>query len=67
MLYAHNTQTMSTAAKPANVMNMVLTTHFFWTRPPKRTARPGTLIRATNVAAVSCQALSPVFSHGWSE
>ena len=46
---------------------MVLTTHFFWTNPPKRTARPGTLISATKVAAVNCQALSPVFSQGWSE
>ena len=67
ILYAHNTQTMSTAAKPANVMNMVLTTHFFWTKPPKSTARPGTLISATKVAAVSCQALSPVSSQGWSD
>ena len=67
ILYAHRTHTMSTEAKPANVINMVLTTHFFWTKPPNRTARPGTLIRATNVAAVSCQALSPVFSQAWSE
>lgn len=67
ILNAHNTQTIRTEAKPANVINMVLTTHFFWTKPPKRTARPGTLIRATKVAAVSCQALSPVFSHAWSE
>ena len=58
---------MSTAAKPANVIRIVLTTHFFWTKPPKSTARPGTLMRATNVAAVSCQALSPVSSHAWSD
>ena len=26
---------MSTEAKPANVIRIVLTTHFFWTNPPK--------------------------------
>ena len=58
---------MRTAAKPANVIRIVLTTHFFWTRPPKSTASPGTLISATKVAAVICQALSPVSSQAWSD
>src|SRR5579863_6504486 len=45
-------------------MNMVFTTHFFGTRPPYSTARPGTLIRPTKVAAVSCHDVLPVSSHG---
>src|SRR5579875_3266294 len=58
---------MSTAEKPLKHMNMVLTTHFLGTRPPKRQARPGRLMRPTNVAAVSCQELSPVFNQAGSE
>src|SRR5664279_482479 len=57
---------MSTAEKPVKAMNMVFTTHFFGTRPPYSRARPGTLIRPTKVAAVSCQELLPVSNHdGW--
>src|SRR5579875_1549444 len=67
MWYAHSTHTMRTVANPANVMRIVLTTHFFCTRPPKRTARPGTLMSATKVAAVICHALSPVFRYALSE
>ena len=46
---------------------MVFTAHFFGTSPAYRTARPGRLIRPTNVAAVSCQAVSPVSSQFGSE
>src|ERR1700682_662897 len=41
---------------------MLLTDQRFCITPPYRTARPGRLIRPTNVAAVICHALSPAFS-----
>src|SRR5271169_5343066 len=43
-------------------MASTFTAHFFWTIDAYRTARPGRLIRPTNVAATSCHVLSPVFS-----
>jgi hypothetical protein len=62
ILYAHNTHTTSTSENPLNAMNIVFTTHFFGTKPPYNNARPGTLIKATNVAAVSCHDVLPVSS-----
>jgi hypothetical protein len=43
-------------------MPTTLTAHFLGTIDAYKTARPGRLIRPTNVAAVSCQVLSPVLS-----
>jgi hypothetical protein len=63
MLNAHNTQTTSTSENALKAMSIVLTPHFFCTRPPYNTAMPGKLIKPTRVAAVSCQALSPAFNH----
>jgi hypothetical protein len=44
-------------------MKAEFTAHFFFTTPPYRTTRPGKLCSPTSVAAVSCHALSPLFSH----
>jgi hypothetical protein len=43
-------------------MKAELIAHFFLTAPPYSSASPGMLISPTSVAAVSCQALSPVSS-----
>jgi hypothetical protein len=43
-------------------ISMVLTIHFFCTRPPYRTASAGILIIPTKVADTSCHALSPELS-----
>src|SRR5258708_8060106 len=43
-------------------MTAELSDHFRFMRPAYRIARPGTLCRPTNVAAVSCQAVSPEFN-----
>src|SRR5438309_5883052 len=42
---------------------MLLIDQRFCITPPYRTTRPGTLIRPTSVAAVICQAVSPLLSH----
>src|SRR6516165_3613023 len=57
------THTTSTIANVANTSIMLLIDHRFCITPPYRTARPGTLIRPTRVAAVICQEVSPGFSH----
>ena len=62
ILKAHSTQTISTTANAANVSIMLLMDQRFCMTPPYSTTRPGTLIRPTSVAAVSCQALSPGLS-----
>src|SRR5437588_8937345 len=62
MLNAHSTQTTSTTANAANASIMLLTDQRFCITPPYRTARPGTLISPTSVAAVICQAVSPLLS-----
>src|ERR1700722_18271068 len=59
ILYAHRAQVISTRQNVQNTIIMVLTAHFFCTRPPYKTARPGMLMRPTSVAAVICQAVSP--------
>src|SRR5436305_10246990 len=41
---------------------MLLIDQRFCITPPYSTARPGTLIRPTSVAAVICQEVSPAFS-----
>ena len=53
---------MSTRENPANIMDRTLTAHFFGTIDAYRQARAGRLIRPTNVAAVNCHVLSPVFN-----
>src|ERR1700716_1870599 len=62
ILKAHNTHTMRTTAKAAKVSIMLLMDQRFCITPPYSTTRPGTLIRPTSVAAVSCHALSPGLS-----
>ena len=62
ILKAHRTQTTSTIENVANVSIMLLIDQRFCITPPYRTARPGTLIRPTSVAAVICQEVSPEFS-----
>src|SRR5579863_6907247 len=59
ILKAHRTQVMSVRQNVQNTIIMVLTAHFFCTRPPYRTARAGMDINPTSVAAVICQELSP--------
>src|SRR5206468_3299418 len=53
----------STRANATKASIIEFTDQRFCITPPYRTTRPGMLIRPTNVAAVSCQALSPGFSH----
>src|SRR5580658_2786062 len=62
ILKAHRTHTMRTIAKVAKVSIMLLIDQRFCITPPYRTTSPGTLIRPTSVAAVSCHALSPGLS-----
>ncbi len=62
ILNAYRTQMMITTAKVANVSIMLLIDQRFCITPPYSTTRPGTLINPTNVAAVNCQAVSPVSS-----
>jgi hypothetical protein len=62
MLNAQSTHTTSTTAKAANASIMLLTDHRFCITPPYSTARPGTLISPTSVAAVICHAVSPELS-----
>ena len=57
-----STQPIRTRPKAANASIMLFTDQRFCITPPYRITSPGTLIRPTNVAAVSCQALSPGFS-----
>ncbi len=63
ILKPHSTHTISTIENVAKVNIMLLTDQRFCITPPYRTARPGTLIRPTRVAAVICQAVSPELSH----
>src|SRR5207248_11603088 len=58
----HKTQTTSTTEKVAKHSIMLLTDQRFCITPPYRTARPGTLIKPTRVAAVICQEVSPELS-----
>src|SRR5205085_1419534 len=62
MLKPHNTQTTSTTENATNVSIMLLIDQRFCITPPYSTARPGTLIKPTSVAAVICQEVSPGFS-----
>src|ERR1700761_8457286 len=62
ILNAHSTHATNTSENATNVSIMLLTDQRFCITPPYRTARPGRLIRPTNVAAVICHALSPAFS-----
>src|SRR6185312_17176287 len=61
-LKPQSTQTIRTRPKVVNTIITVFIAHFFWTRPPYRTARAGMDISPTSVAAVICQALSPALS-----
>src|SRR5689334_11838549 len=61
-LKPHSTQVIRTRQKVVNTIMTVLIAHFFWTRPPYRTARAGIDISPTSVAAVICQELSPALS-----
>src|SRR5438552_5968868 len=61
-LKPQSTQVIRTRQKVVNTISTVLIAHFFWTRPPYRTARAGMDISPTSVAAVICQALSPALS-----
>ena len=61
-LKPHSTQVIRTRQKVVNTIITVLIAHFFWTRPPYRTARAGIDISPTSVAAVICQELSPALS-----
>jgi hypothetical protein len=62
ILKAHRTHTMRTTENVANTNIMLLIDQRFCMTPPYRTARPGTLINPTSVAAVICQAVSPELS-----
>src|SRR5579859_2303793 len=62
ILNAHKTHTSSTMENVANTSIMLLIDQRFCITPPYRTARPGTLIRPTSVAAVICHEVSPGFS-----
>src|SRR3954447_21152534 len=62
ILNAHSTHATSTSQKATKVSIMLFTDQRFCMTPPYSTARPGRLIRPTNVAAVSCQPLSPGLS-----
>src|SRR5690349_3944214 len=61
-LKPQSTQTIRTSPKVVNTISTVFIAHFFWTRPPYRTARAGIDISPTSVAAVICQELSPALS-----
>src|SRR5689334_8099029 len=61
-LKPQSTQTIRTRPKVVNTIITVFIAHFFWTRPPYRTARAGMDISPTSVAAVICQELSPALS-----
>ena len=50
MLYPQSIHTTRVSAKPVKHIIMVLTIHFFRTRPPYSTARPGRLMSPTSVA-----------------
>src|SRR5205823_10444477 len=63
ILKPHSTQTIRTMENVAKVNIMLLIDHRFCITPPYSTARPGTLIKPTRVAAVICQEVSPGFSH----
>ena len=62
ILNPKRTQTISTSANATNAIIIEFTDQRFCMTPPYSTTRPGTLIRPTRVAAVSCQALSPGFT-----
>src|SRR5437870_2475214 len=62
ILNAHRDHAMSTRQKATNVSIMLFTDQRFCITPPYSTARPGTLISPTSVAAVICHALSPGLS-----
>src|SRR5579884_905469 len=62
ILNADTTHTTRTTEKVANASIMLLIDQRFCITPPYRTARPGTLIKPTSVAAVSCQEVSPELS-----
>src|SRR5215469_9003189 len=62
ILNANSTHVMRVRQNVQNTIITVFIAHFFCTRPPYRTARPGMDISPTSVAAVSCQELSPAFS-----
>ena len=62
ILKAQSTQVISTRPNVVNTIITVFMAHFFWTRPPYRTARAGMDISPTSVAAVICQELSPELS-----
>src|SRR5437763_16576126 len=62
MLKPHSTQTTSTTENATNVSIMLLIDQRFCITPPYSTARPGTLIKPTSVAAVSCHEVSPEVS-----
>src|SRR5260370_10999335 len=62
ILKAHRTHTISVRQNALKTIIIVLTAHLRWTIPPYRTASAGMLIRPTSVAAVICQALSPLDS-----
>src|SRR6266700_2712847 len=61
-LKPQSTQVIRTRQKVVTTISTVLIAHFFWTRPPYRTARAGMDISPTSVAAVICQELSPALS-----
>src|SRR5262245_20780529 len=63
ILNAHRHQAISVRQEATNVSIMLLTDQRFCITPPYITARPGTVISPTSVAAVICHALSPGFSH----
>src|SRR5207249_5678399 len=62
ILKAHRHQAISVRQKATNVSIMLFTDQRFCITPPYRTARPGTLMSPTSVAAVICHALSPELS-----
>src|ERR1700677_4807065 len=64
ILNAYRTQITSTTENVRNVSIIELMLQRFCITPPYSTTRPGTLIRPTSVAAVTCQAVSPWFSQG---
>src|SRR5438067_324294 len=62
MLKPQRTHTTSTTENATKVSIMLLIDQRFCITPPYSTARPGTLIRPTSVAAVICQEVSPGFN-----
>lgn len=63
MLYANSVQTTSVMANAYSTMSAELSAHLRFIRPAYMIARPGTLIRPTCVAEVSCHPVSPGLSH----